>query len=214
MITIEYAKKRLAEIAELTDGWEFGEGIAPSRTSLERAEQVLDFAHKVGIQEMEVFPRADGAVEVHLYNDPGTLEVTCWTDGTASTLVDRPNEKPCLAHKVEFGGGALNTILEFAVWSSTAFSTHTTGLPKNYDTTVQASNPKKVESRSFARLAPSIAQPSEERPLVVEFDGFTPTSQPAFLQSYGSWTPESSVDEEWSSFSHHQSRMETFATMT
>lgn len=81
--TIEYAKKRLAEIAELTDGWEFGEGIAPSRTSLERAEQVLDFAHKVGIQEMEVFPRADGAVEVHLYNDPGTLEVTCWTDGTA-----------------------------------------------------------------------------------------------------------------------------------
>ncbi len=80
MITIEYAKKRLAEIAELTDGWEFGEGIAPSRTSLERAEQVLDFAHKVGIQEMEVFPRADGAVEVHLYNDPWTLEVTCWTD--------------------------------------------------------------------------------------------------------------------------------------
>lgn len=133
MITIEYAKKRLAEIAELTDGWEFGEGIAPSRTSLERAEQVLDFAHKVGIQEMEVFPRADGAVEVHLYNDPGTLEVTCWTDGTASTLVDRPNEKPCLAHKVEFGGGALNTILEFAVWSSTALSTHTTGLPKNYE---------------------------------------------------------------------------------
>ncbi len=209
MITFDHAVARLEEISRLESGWHFGEGIAPYQVSLKLAHQLLRFAPKTGLKEMEVFPSVDGSVEVHLYNGNSSIELTCETNGSISFLIEKPDEERRRVKSAQFKE-VLREILTFALWSSTDSSIPTTGRTRRVDTFAQASKRLKAESPSYASPARIVAREMDMNPSRHDYIAYIHPDHITSSQSYGSL--QKVISEKEFSLSIVSPQAEMFAT--
>jgi hypothetical protein len=89
-------------LAELPEGWNFGEGVAACSISLQQSQDVLRFAFDLGHKEADAFPGIDGEIQVCFYNEDDTLEITSEIDGTVSITVEKNDETVLFREKVAF----------------------------------------------------------------------------------------------------------------
>ena len=67
MPTIFETRQKLEDFLKLPKGWNFGEGLSPTRKSIALANGVLDRACDLGFQVANAFPGLSGEVQVNLY---------------------------------------------------------------------------------------------------------------------------------------------------
>jgi hypothetical protein len=58
---------RIGELGQLQDGWNFGEGLAPSPQVMAVATQLASKAFSLGFSELDAFPGKNGEVTVVIY---------------------------------------------------------------------------------------------------------------------------------------------------
>lgn len=93
MPTIFEARKKLDEFKLLPKGWDFGQGLPVTQYIAALANGVLDAGSDFGIEEADVFPGAQGDVEVHLYHGSHYFEFIIDEDQVMFTYEDTDVKK-------------------------------------------------------------------------------------------------------------------------
>lgn len=71
---LDVIDSRLAELANLSNGWMNGEGVAPRESAVSRARRLLFSASEFAMPRPQLFPTLDGGVQAEWTN--GTIEMS------------------------------------------------------------------------------------------------------------------------------------------
>lgn len=211
MTSLAHAKYRLGQIATLPKGWHFGDGVAFAPKELAKVQTLLNFAVKAELEAAEVFPGVDGSIELHLYHEESSLEITCLTDDTFSILTERPDKSITEEEGLSIAG-ALHAILSLVLWSSSGSSTATTGHTKKSATSPALLKSTERVSPLFAGTAPSIKLPSSRKGSVIESKDFILLDHTTYSPLYGV-SEQASYQQQYSS-SKARPPQEMFAITT
>ncbi len=73
-------EEKLRSFASLPKGWDFGEGHAPTKIVIDRAIDIYKLGKELNL-DAEVFPVADGNIEVSLYTRDHFMDIFVRADG-------------------------------------------------------------------------------------------------------------------------------------
>jgi hypothetical protein len=78
--------------AQLQPGWSFGEGVAFTQTTLNKALQLAKTAHTLGFHETDAFPGLNGEIMVTVYQGSEYWEFTLQPTETITFVYERDDE--------------------------------------------------------------------------------------------------------------------------
>jgi hypothetical protein len=81
-------RKKILSFKELEDGWQYGEGEAPTEKVLGIALRIYEIGHMLGLKS-DAFPSPNGNVTVEFYRGGESIEITVYDDKTIDLSIER-----------------------------------------------------------------------------------------------------------------------------
>lgn len=78
---------KLQELADLPDGWRFGEGISPQPAVLHKAEEIYQLTASLRLRA-DAFPGADGSLSLVFYVEERCVEIHISRNGKINLCVE------------------------------------------------------------------------------------------------------------------------------
>lgn len=75
---------KISSFLSLEDGWNYGEGVAPTASKASEAAGLVRLLEGLGLSETNAFPGMDGEILIRAYHHDHVLSFTLETDGTIS----------------------------------------------------------------------------------------------------------------------------------
>ncbi len=124
---------KLQELANLPDGWRFGEGVSPQPYTLRRAQEIYQQVAYLRLKA-DAFPGADGSLSLVFYADERCVEIYISPDGKLDLSVEEGEGREfqeikntsdvSIANVVEEVSRLAQKLGRWCIWDLSDSSTH------------------------------------------------------------------------------------------
>ena len=90
---IVYTEQKIRAFASLPVGWQHGEGHPPSDSTIEHAIILNIYASDLGFKETNAFPGIEGEVQLLIYHERTTLEITLEIDDSVTFIHEQDDKE-------------------------------------------------------------------------------------------------------------------------
>lgn len=148
--------KKIKEFANLPKGWHYGDGVAPSTSTIEIASQIGQESQSAGFEYIDAIPGIEGEIQVLCYSESIRAEINIYSDGKIDLILENNGNLISYLENLDLANVISKLKSRGGLWQYLfTFSTHYTIYPGNIGSPALLSNHqmRMAESQLFARSA-------------------------------------------------------------